>query len=164
MSHSSLSKRAIDTINELGFPLAAKPKYNIPRLPVDITLLDDEGLMELFVRFTQWNDHLAGAQAISIINEREAQRALDNAEDAAMMANWTGAKGGDKITIIKAIIGASQSIQDLKQDLDIKYAFRKLIETKTQEVERDSQLVSRELTRRTSDGGGMRSRARKFSA
>ena len=158
----SVSKKALDTIAELGFPLTPKPKYDIPGLPRDITELDDEGLMDLFVQFTQWTDHLAGAQAIAIINERESQRALDNAEDAAMMANWTGAKGGDKITIIKSIIGASQSIQDLKQDVDIKYAFRKLIETKTQCVERDSQLVSRELTRRTSESG-MRSRQRRFT-
>jgi hypothetical protein len=118
--------------------------------------------MDLFVQFTQWNDHLAGAQAIAIINEREAQRNLDNAEAKAMLKHWTGAKG-DRVALVKAQIADSQDIQDLQHELDIKYAFRKLIETRTSNVERDSQLVSRELTRRTSDGGGMRARTRRFN-
>jgi len=158
----SISRDVLAAVNELGFSLTAKPEYNIPDLPRDITELDDEGLMDLFVQFTQWNDHLAGAQAIAVINEREAQRALDNAEASSMLSNWTGAKG-DRITLIKAQIAASKEIQELQHELDVKYAFRKLIETRTLNVERDSQLVSRELTRRTSDGGGMRSRTRRFN-
>jgi hypothetical protein len=158
----SISRDVLASVNKLGFSLTAKPEYNIPDLPRDITELDDEGLMDLFVQFTQWNDHLAGAQAIAVINEREAQRALDNAEASSMLSNWTGAKG-DRITLIKAQIAASKEIQDLQHELDVKYAFRKLIETRTLNVERDSQLVSRELTRRTSDGGGMRSRTRRFN-
>lgn len=158
----SLSNKAMDVLKELGFGLTPKPEFDIPTLPRDITELDDEGLMDLFVQFTQWNDHLSGAQAISIINEREAQRELDKAEAAAMLQNWTGAKGGDRITIVKAQIAASESIQELQYELDTKYAFRKLIETRALNVERDSQVVSRELTRRTSDGGGMRSRTRRF--
>ena len=158
----SISRDVLASLNELGFSLTAKPEYEIPVLPRDITELDDEGLMDLFVQFTQWNDHLSGAQALAIINEREAQRALDNAESAGMLENWTGAKG-DRITLIKAQIASSQKVQDLQHELDVKYAFRKLIETRTLNVERDSQVVSRELTRRTSDGGGMRARTRRFT-
>lgn len=159
----SISRDVLQAVNELGFSLTPKPEYDIPQLPRDITELDDEGLMDLFVQFTQWNDHLAGAQAIAIINEREAQRNLENAEASSMLKNWTGAKG-DRVTLIKAQIAASETIQELQHEADVKYAFRKLIETRTLNVERDSQLVSRELTRRTSDGGGMRSRSRRFTA
>lgn len=158
----SVSKQVVDALTELGFSLTPKPEDAIPSLPRDITDLDDDGLMDLFVQFTQWNSHLAGAQAIAIINEREAQRAVDNAEAAGMLKNWTGAKG-DRIALIKAQIAATDEMQELQHDLDIKYAFRKLIETRTLNVERDGQLVSRELTRRTSDLGGMRSRTRKFT-
>ena len=158
----SISRDVVNTMGELGFGLTPKPVTEIPDLPRDITELDDEGLMDLFVQFTQWNNHLAGAQAIAIINEREAQRAVDNAEAAGMLKNWTGAKG-DRIALIKAQIAATNEMQELQHELDIKYAFRKLIETRTLNVERDGQLVSRELTRRTSDLGGMRSRTRKFT-
>jgi hypothetical protein len=158
----SISRTVLSAINGLGFSLTAKPEYDIPTLPRDITELDDEGLMDLFVQFTQWNDHLAGAQAIAIINEREAQRELDNQEAASMISNWTGAKG-DRITLIKAQIASTKEIKDLAYELDVKYAFRKLIETRTLNVERDSAVVSRELTRRTSDGGGLRARRRNFT-
>lgn len=158
----SISRDVLASLNELGFSLTAKPEYDIPGLPRDITELDDEGLMDLFVQFTQWNDHLSGAHALSIINEREAQRTLDNAEAASMIKNWTGTKG-DRVSLIKAQIAASEDIQELTHNLDVKYAFRKLLETRRDNVERDSQVVSRELTRRTSDGGGMRARTRRFT-
>jgi len=158
----SISRDVLAAVNELGFSLTAKPEYEIPVLPRDITELDDEGLMDLFVQFTQWNDHLAGAHAIAIINEREAQRNLDTQEAASMLRHWTGAKG-DRVALIKAQIASTNEVKELQHELDVKYAFRKIIETRTLNVERDSQVVSRELTRRTSDGGGMRARTRKFN-
>ena len=158
----SISRDVLAAVNELGFSLTAKPEYEIPALPRDITELDDEGLMDLFVQFTQWNDHLAGAHAIAIINEREAQRNLDTQEAASMLRHWTGAKG-DRVALIKAQIASTTEVKDLQHDLDVKYASRKIIETRTLNVERDSQVVSRELTRRTSDGGGMRARTRRFN-
>ena len=157
----SISNNVLDTLNKLGIALTAKPDFNIPSLPRDITELDDEGLMDLFVQFTQWNDYLAGAQAVAIVNEREAQRSVDQAEASEMLKNWTGTKG-DRVALVKAQIESNPQIKELYLDLDTKYAFRKLIETKTMNVERDSAVVSRELTRRTSDGGGMRSRTRRF--
>jgi len=159
----SISKRVVDAMTELGFPLAPKPGYDIPPLPRDITELDDEGLMDLFVQFTQWTDHLAGAMAIAAVNEREAETALKNAEATGMLKNWTGNKK-DTVAVLKAHNLASEEMQELRHDLDTKFAFHELIRTKTQQVERDSMLVSRELTRRTSDGGGIRSRTRRFTA
>jgi hypothetical protein len=158
----SISRQVLDSLAELGVTLSAKPEFTIPLLPRDITELDDEGLMDLFVQFTQWNDHLSGARAIAVINEREAERVVDAAEANAMLDNWKGGSG-DRITVVKATITASPKVIELKHDLDTKYAFRKLIETRAENVERDSQVVSRELTRRTSDGGGFRNRARKFT-
>jgi hypothetical protein len=157
----SISTKVVEALNELGFALTPKPEYDIPSLPRDITELDDEGLMDLFVQYTQWNDHLAGAFAIAVVNEREADSSLKNAEAVALLNNWTGAKG-DRVTLVKAQIQASEAIQELIYDYDTKYAFRKLIETRTQNIERDANVVSRELTRRTSDGG-LRSRQRRYT-
>jgi len=158
----SVSKQVVEALTELGFALTPKPEESIPPLPRDITDLDDDGLMDLFVQLTQWNDHLAGALAISIINEREAQRAVDKYEAEGMLKGWTGGKN-DRVALAKATIAATDEMQELIHDLDIKYAFRKLLETKTLNVERDSSVVSRELTRRTSGGDGLRSRQRRFT-
>jgi hypothetical protein len=156
----SISKHALSALQELGFALAPKPEYEIPTLPRDITDLDDEGLMDLFVQYTQWNDHLAGAQAIAAINLREAETTIKNAEATAILKNWTGNKK-DTVAVLKAQGAASEEMQELRYDLDTKYAFHELIRTRTENIERDCQLVSRELTRRTSDGG-LRSRQRRF--
>jgi len=160
--HMSISKQVVDALSELGFSLTPKPEDSIPPLPRDITDLDDDGLMDLFVQLTQWNDHLAGVLAISIINEREAQRSVDQYEAAGMLKGWTGGKN-DRVALAKATIASTDEMKELVHDLDIKYAFRKLLETKTLNVERDSSVVSRELTRRTSGGDGLRSRQRKFT-
>jgi hypothetical protein len=156
----SISRKVLDALNELGFSLSPRPEFDIPSLPRDITELDDEGLMDLFVQLTQWTDHLAGAHAVAVVNEREAERALTHAESIAMIKGWTGAKG-DKVTLIKAQIASSPEVSELHDEVNTKYAFRKLIETRMLNVERDAQVVSRELTRRTSDGG-MRSRTRRL--
>ena len=158
----SISNLVVEALNELGFSLTPKPELGMPSLPRDITELPDEDLMDLFVQYTQWNDHLAVAYAIAVVNEREAESKLKSAEADLLLKNWTGAKG-DRVTLIKAQIQASPAIQELIYDLDTKYAFRKIIETRTQNIERDANVVSRELTRRTSDGG-LRSRQRKFTA
>jgi hypothetical protein len=158
----SISRKVLQSLSELGVTLSAKPSFPIPDLPRDITELDDEGLMDLFVQFTQWNDHLSGARAVAVINEREAQRLLDTVEAQSMLSNWAGTKG-DRVAVAKASIAADPKVLELKEDLDTKYAFRKILETRAENVERDSQVVSRELTRRTSDGGGLRARTRRFT-
>lgn len=162
---SSISTFVVDSLTELGFPLPSKPAFDIPTLPRDITDLDDEALMELFVEFTQWNSHLAGAHAIACINEREAERALEFGEAEALFASWTSnaSTKGVLASVLKAQISSLPEICELYKDLNTKYAFRKLLETRTISIERDSQVVSRELTRRTSDNGGMRSRTRRFT-
>jgi len=158
----SISRKVLDSLLELGFTLSPKPKYEIPELPRDITMLDDEGLMDLFVQFTQWNDHLSGIRAIAVINEREAERALDTREAQLMLESW--AEGSKQtVTLQKAALAANPEICSLKDEVDTKYAYRKIIETRAETVERDSQVVSRELTRRTSEISGFRSRARKFT-
>lgn len=158
----SLSRKVTESLLELGFTLSPKPKYEIPELPRDITMLDDEGLMDLFVQFTQWNDHLSGIRAVAVINEREAERALDTREAQLMLAAW--AEGSKQtVTLQKAALAANPEIVSLKDEVDTKYAYRKIIETRAETVERDSQVVSRELTRRTSEISGFRARTRKFT-
>lgn len=159
----SLSKSVVESLKQLGIVMASKPEFPIPGLPRDISEMDDEGLMDLFVQFTQWNDYLSGARAISVINEREAERALEMQEASVKMSNWTGAKT-DRVAITKAIAASDPQSIELRNDVDTKYAFRKLLETRAEDVERNSQVVSRELTRRTSGTSGIRSRSRAFSA
>lgn len=155
------SKDAVEALQENGFKLFAKPKGEIPKLPRDITDLNDDDLMDLFVQLTAWTDHLSSQLAIAAIDEREADRSVSVAESQAMLNNWKGGSG-DRVTIVKAQIATDPTVINLIKELDEKHAYRKLLETLYQNVERDSAVVSRELTRRTSDSG-FNSRKRKFS-
>ena len=157
-----ISKDVVDSLNRLGVALAAKPDFPIPDLPRDISELDDEALMDLFVQFTGWSDYLSGARAIAVINEREAERVVDNNEATEFLNQWKGGSA-DRIAVVKAKIASNPEIADLKHDFDTKYAFRKILETRADDVERNSQVVSRELTRRTSSGGGLNARRRSFT-
>lgn len=158
MSRSSAALNQLEN-NGLSFP--AKPRYEIPQLPRDITDLHDDDLMDLFVTLTAWSDYLASQFAVAAIDEREAQRVLDAAEARALISGWKGSSG-DRVAIAKANIAIDPQVTQYREDLDTKHAYRKLVETLTQNVDRDSALVSRELTRRTSDSG-FKSRARKYT-
>lgn len=152
---------AFDSFKNRGFSLATRPGYEIPGLPRDITMLDDEDLMDLFVQYTAWTDFMAGQQAVAAIEERDMQRLLDQAEAQALLDNWKGGSQ-DRVAVAKAQITASPKVKELREELDTLHAYRKLMETLTGNVERDAQVVSRELTRRTADSG-FKARARRYT-
>ena len=157
----SKSESALSKLAGKGLTFSDKPRYEVPTLPRDITDLDDDSLMDLFVTFTAWSDYLSSQFAIAAIDEREAQRVLDVVEAKTMLSSWKGGSG-DRVAIAKASILADPEVAKYREDLDNKHAYRKLIETLHQNIDRDSALVSRELTRRTSDSG-FKTRARKFT-
>lgn len=156
-----ISKDVLDSLKKLGIALAAKPEFSIPELPRDISEMDDEGLMDLFVQFTAWNDYLSGARAIAAINEREAESSVSAFESQIFLNEWKGGSA-ERTTVVKHKVASHPDVVDLKHDQDTKYAFRKMLETRAEDVERNSQVVSRELTRRTS-GGGFNARRRNFT-
>lgn len=158
----SRSSDALTSLSKKGMKLAEKPRYEIPTLPRDITELGDEDLMDLFVMLTAWNDHISGEAAVAAIEERQAQRSVDVAEAQAMLSGWKGGSG-DRVAIAKAQIAVDPTVVALHEDLDEKHAFRKLVEVLSQNIERDSALVSRELTRRTA-GDNYKTRSRRFQA
>lgn len=157
----SRSEEALKAIAAKGMSLAPKPKYDIPSLPRDITDLGDEDLMDLFVMLTAWNDHLGGQVAVAAIEERQAQRSLDVAEAQAMLSNWKG-NSQDRIAVAKAQIAVDATVNQFHEELDQKHAYRKLVEVLSQNVDRDSAVVSRELTRRTA-GDNFKTRGRRFT-
>jgi len=158
----SNSLRALNSLSTKGFKIPSKPSYDIPELPRDITELDDDDLMDLFVTLTTWNDYVAPQLAVAAIDERETDRLVSVLEATALINNWKGGTG-DRVTIAKAQIALDPKVAEAKQELDEKHAYRKLIETLLQNLERDAALVSRELTRRTSDSG-VKNRARRYTA
>ena len=147
---------AYDILQYQGLEVPDSAELTIPQLPKDITILDDEELMELFTAQTSYMDFLSFQVALAQVDERDAERKLDEA-----IAISTANQPKGLAAVIKAAALSDPKVSKLSEEHSVKYNYRKIIEVMANNIERDMYLVSRELTRRTSGGGPM-TRARKF--
>jgi hypothetical protein len=154
---SDLAAKTLADLAKQGLVVGTSTDMSTPRLPENITDIDDESLMELFANLTAYLDFISFQVSLAQIDERDAERKLDQAV-AMVTANQPKALAA----VIKAAALSDPSVVRLSDDHSIKYNYRKIIETMANNLERDIYLVSRELTRRTSGGGPM-VRARKFN-
>lgn len=157
--HLRVSEMAAKTMEELanqGIVIGRSIDMTAPQLPADITTLDDEELMLLFTELTSYLDFISFQVSLAQIDERDAERKLDIA-----VAGATARQPKALAAVIKAAALADPEVIDLSNDHGVKYNYRKLIEVMANNLERDMNLVSRELTRRTSGGNAM-TRSRKF--
>jgi hypothetical protein len=121
------------------------------KLPPDITVLSSEQLAEMFTVLTGWADYIATQLANAQIQERTLEKKLDR-KVASLLVEKMGAKEkGDRVTLVKAQISMDVEVQDIEDRHHQSYVQRKAWEVMLQNQERDITLVSREITRRTSD-------------
>jgi hypothetical protein len=141
---------AVDRIADWGLEFS-KPDLDQVFMPADITMLSSEQLAEKFTQLTAWADYIASQLAFATIEERAAQRQLDVMENKILVQKMATPVRGERITLVKAQVSVDERVLDLAQVLEEKYQYRKLVEMMLSNHERDLQLVSREITRRTSD-------------
>src|SRR5580765_692949 len=141
-SRSSEQPRRYD-----GVLLPARPGDDVPQIPLDITDLNDEELMNLFARYSAWASFIAVRVAQAEIAEANATTELKVSEAQAMVDNWTGAKD-DRVTITRAERDLDPTVRAQQDRYDTARAHRKMLATLADNMERASALVSRELTRR----------------
>jgi len=146
---------AIDKFAGWGLSFS-KPSDEQVVLPADITDISSEQLGELFTRLTAWTDYIASQKVMAELEERAAQKRLKLLEDKMMFRRMGAQVKGERVTAIKAEISVNQDIIDLDNDYEEKYAYRKLVEMLLNNHERDLQLVSREITRRSNDSRAQR--------
>ena len=144
------SQEAVDTLLGQGFTYP--PKEDVfPVMPKELTTLDSEELSELFSTLTAWSNYVATQLSAAQVDERSSDRALEVASARLMVTRMTQKATGERITAIKAEVSIDPKVLKLSEDLDKAYAYRKMIEAMFYNLERDTALVSRELTRRASD-------------
>lgn len=127
--------------------LPPRPEFPLPDLPVHLSSLGDDALMELFVQFTLYANYAAGRLTRAEVKESEAEHALEVARASYMVGTWTG-ESTERVTISKAqalVDPAVEKAWDLYQQAR---AHRKLLGVVAASCERNAQVVSRELTRR----------------
>lgn len=146
-SSSDFSRQALEKARSGGFPVPTAPQSQPPGLPSDITLVDDEHLMQLFGELTAWADFACTQVAVAQVDERAAQRLLDVAEAGATARTWTT---GDRVAVVKKRVAEDGQVLRATAALDEAHAYRKVLESIQANIDRDTALVSRELTRRTS--------------
>jgi hypothetical protein len=120
-------------------------------LPGDITAIGSEQLGELFTQLTSWTDYIASQLTLAQLEERAALKKKEFAENTMLVKRMGAQVKGERVTAVKAEISVHQDIVDLDNDYEEKYAYRKLVEMLLNNHERDLQLVSREITRRSND-------------
>lgn len=162
MSHYSMSfdgSIAVKLLGKQGFELPPKPGDPVV-LPTDVSELDSSDLMTSFALFTAWTDYASAQVGLAVVAEREAERQLEHAEAKA----WRDIPPKTPVTAAKAIVSLDRSVIESKQELDTAYAYRRLVSDLASRYERDAAVLSRELTRRTSESSPKMSRRDRWSS
>lgn len=133
-----------------GLTVSPRPSPEMPQI-VDydsLTDLTDEQLIDLFQEFVAWNDYATSVLSEASVSERMATRRVERAEAQFMTDEWTG-KSTDRVTVQKARMANNMAVSAAHDKADQAYAYRKMVESIVMKLDRDSNLISRELTRRT---------------
>lgn len=141
------STRALESLKTQGLSPADKPGFDLPSLPRDLTQISDEDLMVLYSEFTAYADFIGVQVSCAQVDERSLEKELTSMENVKMLSSE--GKSENRVTFARAQVAVDPEIVSIKQQVDEAHAYRKLIESLASNLERDSNLVSRELTRRT---------------
>lgn len=127
-------------------PLFGQPKFEIPELSDDITIVGDDQLMQHFIRFTAWQNYAATQLAEAEVTEERYDRLVRQLEAEHMVLNWGAAK--DKVTLSRAQQAIDPGVAHARREQMEAYAKRKMIQVVYANCERSAAALSRELTRR----------------
>lgn len=123
--------------------LPRRPEDDFPELPEDPTELGDSELMRLFVQLTKWSEYLGAQLAVAEVDERYADASLEQVKAVKSLGSTSKTVSG-----AKAAAMADPDYQAAQQDYNERHAYRKLVHVSFINAERNSALLSRELTRR----------------
>ena len=159
---TGISEDIIATLEKQGLKIRQVLDIDMPEFPDDITLVDDQSLMVMASKYMENYNMMRTQTACAQVAELEAENAYDLAEATALIGTSTG-KATEKAGLLKASVLMRPEIQEKLRLKNHTYAYRKLMETTQDNMERYYSLVSRELTRRTSSDRD-RMRNNKFTA
>jgi len=157
---TGISEEIIKVLERQGLPIRQTLDMAIPNFPDDVTLMDDQDLMVLASKYMENYNMVRTQVSCAQIAELEAENDYDFTEAMALLNTSTG-KTTEKAGLLKAAVLVREDIQAKLKIKNYAYAYRKLLETTQDNLERYYNLASRELTRRTSAD---RMRNNKFTA
>ena len=144
-----VGKSVLSILEAQGLPLRKNLDIDVPKFPIDITAVDDQELMVLATKYMENYNFIRTQVALAALAEMEAENIYTTAEAKAMLSKSNG-KSTEKATMLKSAVITDPEIESLNMAKMHTYAYRKMLETMQDNLERYYNLTSRELTRRTS--------------
>lgn len=152
-------EEVLEKIGEQGFHMPESPgEDNKPALPEDLSEVSDAGLMEEFSLFTAWADYASAQVGLAVIAERAAELELE----WQISLHVSDASPKKTITLVKAEALQNPDVYEARKKMEEAYAYRRLVSDLAVRYERDAAVLSRELTRRTSEGSVKAARREKW--
>ncbi len=145
---TGVSQEILKILQSQGLPVRTSLHMDIPPFPEDITSVNDQQLMTLAAKYMENYNFVSTQVACAAIAELEADNLYDSSHAKGLISNTTG-KTTEKSIMLKAIVQTDPEISTLANAKTYAYAYRKMLETMQQSLERYYYLVSREITRRT---------------
>ena len=146
---TGVSDEVMKILEAQGMPVRRSLDIDAPMFPKDITVVDDQELMVLATKYMENYSFIRTQVACAALAELEAENAYSSAEAKAFLSKTNG-KTTEKATMLKAAVITDPEIEELAKVKMYAYAYRKMLETTMDNLERYYSLTSRELTRRTS--------------
>jgi hypothetical protein len=146
---TGVSDEVMKILEAQGMPVRRSLDIDAPMFPRDITVVDDQELMVLATKYMENYSFIRTQVACAALAELEAENAYSSAEAKAFLSKTNG-KTTEKATMLKAAVITDPEIEELAKIKMYAYAYRKMLETTMDNLERYYSLTSRELTRRTS--------------
>ena len=145
---TGVSDEVMKILEAQGMPVRRSLDIDAPMFPRDITVVDDQELMVLATKYMENYSFIRTQVACAALAELEAENAYEMSHARGLMLKTTG-KTTEKSIMLKAAVLSDPDTIKLIQDKTHAYAYRKMLETMQDSLERYYYLVSRELTRRT---------------
>ena len=140
---------AVAKVEDQGFKLPQSPGVDDqPALPHNLEDLDDVALMEEFSLFTAWADYASAQVGLAVISEKELELELE----WQISLHYTDAPTKKAVTLTKAEALQNPDVYEARRNFEEAYAYRRVVTDLAERYERDANVLSRELTRRTSEG------------
>lgn len=134
---------AQDRVEVWGLKTAEKPSTEIPHLPDDVTEVDDSTLMSMLRDVTQWLNYLEVRLGVTSTEAETAEKHYRRVE-----AVYVTRSNESQVTKAKMEASLESEVLDAQDDYDVKNATRRMVRVIYDNLARDANYLSREITRR----------------
>ena len=133
----------------LKFSLPERPGTSMPEIPNDLEDMTDGNLMYLYTEVVSWVNYSKAELSKAEISEEESLATLKHIETVILL-QYGETNKSERVTMAKARRDVHPEVMDKRVTYQQARAYRKLVSTVFDRGERNTSVLSRELSRRIS--------------